>query len=58
MDSDDTYYYALIETAEGKKLYARFSRAGAERDAEFTQPFESEWNGSQEAVYWLASAAR
>ncbi|MFD8985574.1 hemopexin repeat-containing protein [Streptomyces sp. NPDC059564] len=57
MGSDDTYYYALIETTEGEKLYVRFSQSGDKLDTGFTQPFEQAWKGSREAVDWLAAAA-
>lgn len=46
MGSEDTYYYALIETTEGRKLYVRFTKADV-LDTEFIQPFESAWNGSR-----------
>lgn len=56
MGSDDMYYYALIETTEGKKLYVRFSKTGDTLDTAFTQPFDKAWKGSREAVDWLAAA--
>ncbi|MFD9405767.1 hemopexin repeat-containing protein [Streptomyces sp. NPDC059989] len=57
MGSDGMYYYALIETTEGKRFYVRFSKTGDTLDTAFTQRFEAAWKGSREAVEWLAAAA-
>lgn len=60
MSQDDEtqamYGWAYVEDGEGKRLLIRFSESGDELDEAFTRPLRQGFDGSPDALKWLAEA--
>lgn len=60
MSQDDEtqamYGWAYVEDGDGKRLLIRFSESGDELDEAFTRPLRQAFDGSPDALKWLAEA--